>query len=230
MQHRRKTLLRAAAPVAILALALTACGPDDNDSSDDGKADDKSSSDSADKGGDDDGASDDADADDKGDDSDKGGDDAPGSGGELTLGQTAPEEKEVKRGDGTVKVKITAEKVDTGKNADLTAAGFSPDKVKGKYPVYAYFKYEVTEVTSPVDAGTDFNSTTAVLDAEGKPGSRFIAIGGQPLKGGCPDKDRDLKWEKGTTATLCTTFLMDDGKEPTKLAYGMVNPLLWAVK
>ena len=219
MQHRRKTLLRAAAPVAILALALTACGPDDNDSSDDSKGDDKSSSDSADKSGDDDGA-----------DEDKAGDDAPGSGGELTLGQTAPEEKEIKRGDGTVKVKITAEKFNTGKNADLTAAGFSADKVKGKYPVYAYFKYEVTEVTSPVSPGTDFNSSTAVLDAEGKPGSRFIAIGGQPLKGGCPEKDRDLKWEKGTTATLCTTFLMDEGKEPAKLAYSTVNPLMWAVK
>ncbi|MBU7598860.1 hypothetical protein JGS22_014865 [Streptomyces sp. P38-E01] len=219
MTHRRKTLLRAIAPVAALTLALTACGSDDGDDSGD-KKNDKSSSESSDTSGSDDG--DDA--------TDEPTEEAPANTGDLPLGQAASEEKEIKRGDGTLKAKITADKVDTGENADLTAAGFSADKVKGKYPVYAYFTYEITEQTGEISPGTDLNSTTAVLDAEGKPGSRFIAIGGQPLKGGCPEKDRELEWKKGTKATLCTTFLMDEGKEPTKLAYGMVNPLLWAVK
>lgn len=215
MSHRRSHVLRAIAPVAVLALALTGCGSDDSDSSSDSKGDTSQSESSDDKNADENDSTDDS------------ADEDAGPGGELKLGESG--EQTSKKGDGEATLKITAEKVDKGVNADLVDAGFDSEKVKGKYPVHAYLKYEVTELSGEIEPGTDFNTTAAVLDTEGKPGSRFIAIGGEPLKGGCPEKDRELKWEKGTTATQCTTYLMPEGKEIDKVAWGMVNPLMWAI-
>lgn len=107
----RKTALRVAAPVAVLALALTGCGGDDKAS---GSADEKPKAKASAKP-------------------------SPESGGELGTGESAT--GKVKEGDASVTYEITAQKVDLGTEADTKKMVADAKEAKGLVPAIAYVKY-----------------------------------------------------------------------------------------
>lgn len=218
MFHRKKALLRAAAPAVILSLALTACGSDDSD--DEGKSDKAETSQDA--------GSDDAEEAGDTDDSD---DAAAGDNSGLAVGDKANGQHKWERGNSSAQLEVTAEKVDVGTNADLVAAGLEGDSTKGMYPVFVYFNYTVKEAEA-LEPDTDFNNKVGVLGPGDKPGKKLIAIGGDDIKGGCPADAKDPAWKVGTSATLCTTFVMPEGTDVAKVAYigDMRNPVMWDAK
>ena len=212
MSHARKTLLRAVVPATVLALALTGCGSDDSDGGDGGKKGKSSSADRTEQGSQEKEQEDDAPA------------------GPLKVGETAPGTHDYDMSSGKAKLQITSEKVDKGSNADLLAAGLKGKDVKGQYPVFVYFKYTVKSAQK-LDR-PDFNIKARVLGDDDKPGKKLIAIGAADIKGGCPADDDDKTWKTGTTASLCSTFLLPEGTEPKQVAWAgdLSNPLLWNVK
>lgn len=209
MSYGRKALIRAVAPTAVLALALTGCGSDDkSESESDGK---KSSSEKTEQGS----------------KQEEKKEEAPS--GPLSLGQTAPGQHEYDMSDGKAQLEITAESVKTGKNADLLAAGLKGEDVKGMQPVFVTFKYTVKEGAKLDDPG--FNRKVRVLGEDKKPGKSLIAIGADPIPGGCPDVD-EIKWKTGDTKTMCSTFLLPEGTAAEQVAWAgdLRNPLMWNVK
>lgn len=206
--------MRAAATSAVLALALTACGGDE---SDEGKDDKPSASQDA--------AGDETATDDQADDSEDSG--ASGDNSALAVGAKADGEHEWKSGDATAKLEITSTKVEQGTNADLVTAGLGKN-TEGMYPVFVYFDYTVKEANG-VEPDADFNNKATALGPDDKPGKKLIAIGGSAIKGGCPEDEADPNWEVGTSATLCTTFVMTEGTDVEKVAWvgDMRNPVMW---
>lgn len=212
MLHRRSNLLRAVVPAATLALALTACGSDDSSDNDNGQGD-KGGSSQQDGG---------SDSDDSGESSEDDG--ADGSGGPYKLGETADGSHEA-NDKGTVRV--TAEKVETGKNSDLTDAGVKSSDVKGQYPVFVYFKYQVEKMDKP-QTSPNFNVNARVLGKGDERAKKLLTIGADAIKGGCPEKD-DAEVKKGSTVTECSTFLLPEGTDVDQVAWAedIQNPLIW---
>ena len=208
MLHHKRSLLRAAAPVAVLALALTACGS--NDSPDEGKKDAKAGTSQ----------------DDKSEQRDQETQDK----GPWTVGETAPGTHEFESGSEKADIEITAKKVDTGKNADLLAAGLKKSDVKTMYPVFVHFTYTLKKTAKPMD-DPDFNLKARVMGTGNEPGRKLITIGAADIKGGCPDQE-DITWKQGDTHDVCSTFLMAEGKDVEQVAWAgdLSNPLLWNVK
>ncbi|MDJ1131564.1 hypothetical protein [Streptomyces iconiensis] len=209
MSHGRKALIRAVAPAAVLALALTGCGSDDSsDSKAEGKTDGKKSSSEK---------------------TEQGGAEEEAPAGPLKLGQTAPGQHKYDMSDGKAKLEITAKTVKTGANKDLLAAGLKGEDVKGMQPVFVTFQYTVKEGSKLDDPG--FNRKVRVLGEDKKPGKSLIAIGADPIPGGCPDVD-EVKWKAGDTKTLCSTFLLPEGTAAEQVAWAgdLRDPLIWNVK
>lgn len=208
MLHRRKALLRAALPTAALALVLTGCGSDGSDDTADAEpsAQEKNKEAAG---------------------AEEAEDEAPS--GPLTVGQKAPGTHEFDMSSGKAQLEITAEKVGTGKNADLTAAGLQESDVKGQYPVFVHFTYTVKSGSGLKEP--DFNLKARVLGEDDKPGKKLMAIGADPIKGGCPE-ERDDDFEVGDTKTLCSTFLLDEGTDVAQVAWAgdVRDPLLWNVE
>lgn len=205
LQHRKTALLRAAAPVAILALALTACGPDD--SSDKGSKDSKADTSQEDRA-----------------------EEPQQDEGPWTVGETAPGTHKFELSDKKADLEITAKKVGTGTNADLLAAGLKKDDVKTMYPVFVHFEYTVKKADKPLE-DADFNLKARVIGEGNAQGRKLITIGAADIKGGCPEKE-DITWKQGDTHTLCNTYLMDEGKDVKQVAWAgnLTDPLLWNVK
>lgn len=140
----RKTALRVAAPVAVLALALTACGGGD---------DKKDSADKPKAGANEPKAK-----------------PKPESGGELGTGESAT--GKVKEGDASVTYEITAQKVDLGTEADTKKMVADPKEAKGLVPAIAYVKY-THKSGAPLTETPDANDGTTVW-ADGQRGTLVI--------------------------------------------------------
>ncbi|MGW7074508.1 hypothetical protein ACWGH2_04180 [Streptomyces sp. NPDC054871] len=128
----RKTALRVAAPVAVLALALTACGGGDK-------------KDSADKP--------------KGGANEPKAKPKPESGGELGTGESAT--GKVKEGDASVTYEITGQKVELGTEADTKKMVSDPKEAKGLVPAISYVKY-THKSGAPLKETPDANDGTTV--------------------------------------------------------------------
>ncbi|MBA0049716.1 hypothetical protein E0L36_01990 [Streptomyces sp. AJS327] len=228
MLHRRKTLLRVAAPAAILALTLTACSDDgDGGRKKGGGGGDDTSQDSGGSGGGSDDAKDDANNDSNDDSNGSGGSNSRPGNKTLVVGQTAPGTHDM---NDKGKVRVTATKVGKATNADLVAAGVQAEKVKGKYPVFVHFRYQVAEMAKP-ETSPNFNVKARVLGADGRPGQKLITIGAADIKGGCP-KDAMGEVKQGDTVNECSTFLLDEGTAVKQVAWAgdLSKPLIWNVK
>ncbi|MET9760078.1 hypothetical protein ABZ016_13645 [Streptomyces sp. NPDC006372] len=139
------TALRLAAPVAVLALAVSACGGGDD------KADA--------------GAKNAATSQAKASPSPE-----PTSGGAMQTGESAT--GKVDEDPGRVSYEILAQKVDVGTEAEAAKAVSEPDKVKGKVLATAYLKY--THKSGPaLTDGSDVHDGTTVF-ADGQRGTVLI--------------------------------------------------------
>ncbi|MGV9282088.1 hypothetical protein [Streptomyces sp. NPDC003730] len=143
MPHR-KTALRLAAPVAVLALALTACGGGDDDSGADakgGRAATASPSPSA-----------------------------PASGGDMAQGESAT--GKVAEDPGQVTYDVVAQKVEVGTEAEAAKAVADAADAKGKVLATAYVEY--THKSGPaLTEGSDVHDATTVF-ADGQRGGVLI--------------------------------------------------------
>ncbi|WP_282700982.1 hypothetical protein [Streptomyces sp. CC219B] len=177
MLHR-KTALRLAAPVAVLALALTACGGGDD------KADAKSPATSGAKEASEPSPSE------------------PASGGTLATGESATGTYE--EDPGKVTYEILAEKVDVSTEAEAQKQVADPAKAKGLVLVTAHVKFTHKGGPALTDSPQVGDETT--VWADGRRGS--ILIGAAEDAAGCEDPYDVESWKQGESHTFCETYLV----------------------
>ncbi|MBX9360224.1 hypothetical protein [Streptomyces sp. WAC04114] len=136
MPHHQ-TALRLVAPVAVLALTLTACGGGDDtaDAKSTGTARAKASQTPE-----------------------------PTSGGEMGTGESAT--GKVTEEPGEVTYQVLAQKVDVGTEAEAAKAVSEPDKVKGKLLAVAHLKYTHTSGPALTDGSDAHDGTTVFADGQ----------------------------------------------------------------
>ncbi|CAM5637105.1 Lipoprotein OS=Streptomyces tendae OX=1932 GN=GUR47_37665 PE=4 SV=1 [Streptomyces tendae] len=143
MPHR-KTALRLAAPVAVLALALTACGGGDDDSGADAKGGTAAAASPSPS--------------------------APASGGDMAQGESAT--GKVAEDPGQVTYDVVAQKVEVGTEAEAAKAVADAADAKGKVLATAYVEY--THKSGPaLTEGSDVHDAATVF-ADGQRGGVLI--------------------------------------------------------
>ncbi|WP_328973387.1 hypothetical protein [Streptomyces sp. NBC_00239] len=177
----RKTVLRAAAPIAVLALGLTACGGGDSSESDSGKSSDRSA------------------AAGKGEASVSPRDPA---GGELAPGKAAT--GEVKEGSQRVTYDVVAEKVDVGTEAEAQKLVTDKEAAKGLVLAVAHVKF--THKGGPALAERSEANKGTRIYADGQRGA--LLIGAADTGAGCEDPYDIEGWKAGESHTLCESYLV----------------------
>ncbi|MGV2921739.1 hypothetical protein [Streptomyces alfalfae] len=205
---RKKTALRLAAPVAVLALALTACGGGDDEKSE-GKKADTSKSDSSGSGS--------GSADSAGSDAGKPSALKPG---ESTTGRT-------KEGDATVTYDIAAQKVDLSTEAETAKLVSDPKKAKGLVAAVAHVKY-THKAGAPLAEVPDVGDGAEIY-ADGTRGG--LLIGASEDAAGCEDELELEGWKKGESHVLCQTYLVPAGSKALEVHWAPEDsegePVIW---
>ncbi|MEU6673547.1 hypothetical protein [Streptomyces sp. NPDC046925] len=179
--NRRTRALRAAAPIAILALALTACGGSDSG----GKSADKpkqASSDSTPKG-----------------DNPEGGETESGS---MKAGEsiTVP----FKENEPKITYEIAAQKVDLSTEAEAKKIANDPKNAKGLIAAIAHVKF-TNKSGGVVESSPDVGRATEIY-ADGAPAS-LVLMAAEDAPG-C-DRTTDIEnWQAGQSYTICRTYMV----------------------
>ncbi|WP_143659472.1 hypothetical protein [Streptomyces sp. MP131-18] len=207
---RKSAWLRAAAPAAVLALALTACGSDDDseDAFTPGADESEQTEEAA-------PAEDDAPA----GEADAAEEEAAAGGVPGTLGQGEPSEPVPYEEGGTVAdLTITADRVDVGANADLASLNTSAD-TSGQRPAYVYVTFahaggDTLEYPRPI-------SDTSLFLTDGSMAGFVTAFGDLGLPNGCPEGSGDSPPTigPGEEITMCKTFLIPESVEPGEVTW-----------
>lgn len=206
MLHTRTAWLRVAAPVAVLALALTACGgkkdasgPASGSEADAGK----NSADTA------------AKTDEKPDES---------VDGALKSGQSGT--GQYKEESGKVTYEVAVQKVRVGTEAEAKEMVQDPKDANGLVAATAYVKYTnkgpgVVKGLAKVDNGAE-------IYADGQRGGMLIgAPGNLP---GCEDPVDIDDWKVGESHVICQTYMIPKGAKSLEVHWGdegAANPLIW---
>ncbi|MFI5804080.1 hypothetical protein [Streptomyces sp. NPDC051561] len=216
MSYRTRLALRAAAPVAVLALALSGCNGDDQSGakSDSGAAKQdagKETPGEAAEGG------------------DKAGDSGAGAGSgkkELAAGEsvTSPfKEKEA----GQVTYDIAAQKAVVGTEADAKKMISDPAKAKGLVPVVAHVKY-THKGGKPVASYPDVADNVEIY-ADGARGG--LLIGAAEDAKGCEDDGDIENWTQGQSHTFCQTYMVPVGAKSIEVRWAAdedsEDPYVW---
>ncbi|MEU8892009.1 hypothetical protein [Streptomyces sp. NPDC048442] len=210
MSHRKKLALRAAVPVAVLALALTGCNGDDKAEGAKGGAGAAKETTGA--------AKPPAD----------GAGEAAGK-KELAAGEsvTSPfKEKEA----GQVTYEIAAQKADVGTEADAKKMIDDPAKAKGLVPVVAHVKY-THKGGKPVGSYPDVADNVEVY-ADGARGG--LLIGASEDAKGCEDDGDVENWAQGQSHTFCQTYMVPVGAKEIEVHWAAdedsKEPYVWKFK
>lgn len=200
----KTTWLRISTPVAVLALALTACGsPGKKSHTSTSHKDKPHSRFSAHKNG------------------ERGASAAAKS--VLKPGQSA---SRAFKEDTGVKpyYSITARRVDVGTAADAKALVSDPEDAKGKVPATGYVTYR--HMTGDVVKEWPRVGDYADVYADGQRGAKVI--GGDAPKG-CADSDDIKNWKDGQSYTLCNTFLIPADAKRLEIAWTEIGgkPFVW---
>ncbi|MFJ6753226.1 hypothetical protein ACIQNI_34400 [Streptomyces sp. NPDC091266] len=174
----RKTILRTAAPIAVLALGLTACGG--GDSSDSGKSSEKQAA---------------------------GKSEASVSPRDPASGELAPGKAvtgKVKEGSQSVTYDVVAEKVDLGTEAEAQKLVTDKEAAKGLVLAVAHVKFTHKEGPALTDRSEANKGTT--IWADGKRGA--LLIGAADTGAGCEDPYDIEGWKTGESHTLCESYLV----------------------
>ncbi|MFD7621675.1 hypothetical protein [Streptomyces sp. NPDC059802] len=174
----RKTILRTAAPIAVLALGLTACGG--GDSSDSGKSSEKRAA---------------------------GKSEASVSPRDPASGELAPGKAvtgKVKEGSQSVTYDVVAEKVDLGTEAEAQKLVTDKEAAKGLVLAVAHVKFTHKEGPALTDRSEANKGTT--IWADGKRGA--LLIGAADTGAGCEDPYDIEGWKAGESHTLCESYLV----------------------
>lgn len=212
MSYRKKLALRAAAPVAVLALALTGCNGDD-------KAGGKSDAGAAKETG---GSSKAPEAEKP---ADKGGAGASGK-KELAAGESVTSPFKEKKA-GQVTYEIAAQKADVGTEADAKKMINDPAKAKGLVPVVAHVKY-THKGGKPVASYPDVADNVEIY-ADGARGG--LLIGAAEDAKGCEDDGDIENWTKGQSHTFCQTYMVPVGAKQIEVRWAAdedsEDPYIW---
>lgn len=207
MPLTKTTRLRVGAPVAVLALALTACGSfgEKGDSSENTRH----SSGSGAVDGHQDGAQ-------------KVG--MGSDGGPLLPGQSGT--RVFKEDTGVEPTyQIVAQKVDIGTAAEAEALVSDPADAEGKVPAVAYVKY--THVRGATVQEYPRVGDYAEVYADGRRGAKVTGDAGRPK--GCADPDGLKNWKNGQSHLLCNTFLIPARTKSVEVIWTEIGgePFIW---
>ncbi|WP_406474615.1 hypothetical protein [Streptomyces sp. NBC_01615] len=196
----RKTALRVATPVAVLALSLTACGGGDDDADAKPKQSESQSAAEASQSP--------AEA---------------ASGGKLATGESAT--GKVKEGDAEVTYKITAQKVDIGTEAEAQALVQDKADAKGKVLAVAHVKFTHKAGATLTDS-PDANDGTTIW-ADGQRGA--LLIGASDDAAGCEDPYDIEGWKQGESHVLCESYLIPANAKSVEVHWSEEDgePYIW---
>ncbi|MER8154876.1 hypothetical protein [Streptomyces sp. NPDC094472] len=208
MPLTKTTWLRVGAPVAVLALALTACGPfgEKGDTSENARHTSRSEA----AGG------------------DQGGAQTVGmrsKGGVFWPGQTGT--RAFKEDTGVEPTyRIAAQKVDIGTADEAKALVPDPADAKGLVPAVASVKY--THLRGATVREYPRVGDYAEVYADGRRGAKVVGDAGQPK--GCADPDEIKDWKNGQSYLLCTTFLIPARAREVEVMWTEIGgePFTWA--
>ncbi|WP_200302551.1 hypothetical protein [Streptomyces adelaidensis] len=203
MPHHRTTL-RLAAPVAVLALALTACGGGDDES--DAKTSSSPTASASEAAAEDGSAGTEA-----------------ASGGEVASGESVT--GKVEEEDGDVTYEITAHQVDIGTEAE--AQQLVQDKEDAKGMVLAVAHVEFTHRSGPaLTSSSDANDGTTIW-ADGARGA--LLIGASDDAPGCEDPYDIESWKQGESHTLCESYLIPANAKSVEVRWSEEDgePYIW---
>ncbi|MFF1714387.1 hypothetical protein [Streptomyces sp. NPDC058268] len=204
VQNRKMLWLRTAAPVAVLAVALTACDDGGSDKISSSKDNTSSSTGTASKL-----------QDDKADDH------------QLGAGQSAT--VTFKEDDGSITYSVVAQKVDFGTEADTRKLVSDPEKAKGFVPVVAHVKY-TNKGGGAVSSYPSVGDNVEIY-ADGARGS--ILIGASDDAPGC-ESDSDIEnWAEGQSHVICETYMIPKGARDVAVhwvAEDSHKPYVWTFK
>ncbi|MFD7610438.1 hypothetical protein [Streptomyces sp. NPDC059828] len=209
-KYKRNPWVRAAVPVAVLALALTACNGGD-DAAGTGKESAGSGKSSAPAKGS------------TGELEDGGSDDQ-----QLGAGESA--KAAFKEDDGAITYSVAAQKVNIGTEEDTKKLVSDPAKAKGFVPAVAYVKY-TNEGGGTVASYPDVGDNVEVY-ADGNRGS--ILIGASEDAPGC-ESDSDIEnWGKGQSHVICQTYMIPKGSKEVAVHWAADEdsnkPYVWTFK
>jgi len=119
---------------------------------------------------------------------------------------------------------ITARRIDVGTAADAKALASDPGDTRGKVPATGYVTYR--HMSGDVVKEWPRVGDYADVYADGRRGAKVI--GGDAPKG-CADSDAIKNWKDGQSYTLCTTFLIPADSKRLELAWAEIGdkPFVW---
>ncbi|MFD0444906.1 hypothetical protein ACFQ10_24570 [Streptomyces indonesiensis] len=201
-------LLRVGAPVAVLALALTACGPfgEKDDTSENARHTSRSGVTDGHRSG-----------------AQKVGMRSDGE-PPLRPGQTGT--RAFKEDTGVEPTyRIAAQKVDIGTAAEAKALVSNPADAEGKVPAVVYVKY--THVRGATVKEYPRVGDYAEVYADGRRGAKVTGTAGRPK--GCADSDEIKNWRNGQSYLLCNTFLIPARARSVKVMWTEIGgkPFVW---
>ncbi|BDM72798.1 lipoprotein [Streptomyces nigrescens] len=203
MLHTKTAWLRVAAPVAVLALALTACG---------GKKDASATQD--------------------GRKSNAGADapktektSAPAVGGERKPGQTGT--GRFKEESANITYEVVAQKVHVGTEAEAKKLVSDPKDAKGLVAATAWVKFTNKGGGVVKDMPKVGNETE--LYGDGRPGA--LLIGAAEDGPGCEDTIDVENWKAGQSHTICQTYMVPKGTKSVEVHWAgegqSDSPFVW---
>jgi hypothetical protein len=201
----KTTWPRITAPVAVLALALTACGSHEEKSQASKSPEDKSNSRFS------------------------------GRQNNGALGASAVAKAVLKPGQAAWRAfkedtgikpaySITAQRIDVGTAADAKALVSDPKDAGGKVPATGYVTYR--HVTGDVVKEWPRVGDYADVYADGRRGTKVI---GDEAPKGCADSDDIKNWKNGQSYTLCNTFLIPAHAKQLEITWTEIGgkPFVW---
>lgn len=201
---KKTTWLRVTAPVAVLALALTACGSHEKKSRaakpDKHKPHSRLST-------------------------HKNGSRGASAAAKTVLKPGQSASRTFKENTGVTPLySISARRIDVGTATDARALVSDPKDAKGKVPATEYVTYR--HVTGDVVKEWPRVGDYADVYADGRRGTKVI--GGDAPKG-CADSDTIKNWKNGQSYTLCNTFLIPADTKRLEVAWTEIGdkPFVW---
>ncbi|MFC7304072.1 hypothetical protein ACFQVC_07570 [Streptomyces monticola] len=187
---RRTRVLRAAAPVAVLALALTACGGSDSG----GKSDDKAQQ----------GASKP-----KGDEPEE----AQEESGPMKAGESAT--ASFKEDDAKITYEIAAQKIDLSTEAEAQKMVDDPKDAKGLVAATAHVKF-TNKSGGVVESSPNVGMETEIY-ADGARGGLLMFASEDAA--GCEDTVDIENWKAGESHTICQTYMVPAGAKELEVRW-----------
>ncbi|GAA2575972.1 hypothetical protein [Streptomyces tubercidicus] len=202
MLHKKTALLRAAAPVAVLALAVTACGGHKKTAS----------------------ATDDAPRTEKVPKAEKESS-PPADSGELKPGQGGT--GKFKEENGTITYEVAAQKLQVSTEAETRKLVSDPKRAKGLVAATAWVKY--THKGGGVVKQSPDVADESEIYADGQRGG--LLIGAAEDGRGCEDTFDIENWKAGQSHTICQTYMIPKGAKSLEVHWAgegrSGSPLIW---